>query len=61
LPRFSSPSGIVEWFHSLLSALERQDTKRRISISISLTPKAKDNDKNNIFIQDVGAERDAIA
>ena len=52
--------GTAEWFHSLLHAIEEQDTERRIEITIYLTAKIKDDDMNNILVQDVGAERDAI-
>lgn len=52
--------GTAEWFHSLLHAIEEQDTERRIEITIYLTAKIKDDDMNNILVQDVGTERDAI-
>lgn len=52
--------GTAEWFHSLLHAIEEQDTQNRIEISIYLTAKIKDDDMNNIMVQDVGAEKDAI-
>jgi len=52
--------GTAEWFHSLLHAIEEQDTQNRIEISIYLTVKMKDDDMNNILVQEVGAERDAI-
>ncbi|CAE6413369.1 unnamed protein product [Rhizoctonia solani] len=52
--------GTAEWFHSLLHAIEEQDTQNRIEISIYLTAKIKEDDMNNILVQDVGAERDAI-
>lgn len=52
--------GTAEWFHSLLHAIEEQDTQNRIEISIYLTARLKDDDMNNILVQDVGAERDAI-
>ena len=52
--------GTAEWFHSLLHALEEQDTMGRIEISIYLTSHMKEDDLNNIMVQDVGAERDAI-
>ena len=52
--------GTAEWFHSLLHAIEEQDTQNRIDISIYLTAKLKDDDMTNILVQDVGAERDAI-
>ena len=52
--------GAAEWFHSLLHAIEEQDTQNRIEINIYLTAKIKDDDMNNIIVQDVGAEKDAI-
>jgi len=52
--------GTAEWFHSLLHAIEEQDTQNRIEINIYLTAKIKDDDVNNIIVQDVGAEKDAI-
>lgn len=52
--------GTAEWFHSLLHAIEEQDTQNRIEISIYLTAKMKDDEMNNILVQEVGAERDAI-
>jgi NADPH oxidase len=52
--------GQAEWFHSLLHAIEEQDTQNRIEISIYLTARIKEDDMNNIVVQDVGAERDAI-
>jgi len=52
--------GAAEWFHSLLRAIEEQDTQNRIEINIYLTAKIKEDDMNNIIVQDVGAERDAI-
>ncbi|KIM24310.1 hypothetical protein M408DRAFT_11066 [Serendipita vermifera MAFF 305830] len=52
--------GTAEWFHSLLHAIEEQDTQNRIEISIYLTAKIKDDDMTNIYVSDVGAERDAI-
>jgi NADPH oxidase len=52
--------GMAEWFHSLLHAIEEQDTQNRIEISIYLTAKLKEDEMNNIYVQDVGAERDAI-
>lgn len=52
--------GTAEWFHSLLHAIEEQDTQNRIEINIYLTAKIKEDDMNNIFVQDVGAEKDAI-
>lgn len=52
--------GTAEWFHSLLHAIEEQDSQNRIEISIYLTAKLKEDEMNNILVQDVGAERDAI-
>jgi NADPH oxidase len=52
--------GSAEWFHSLLHAIEEQDTMGRIEINIYLTAKIKEDEMNNIFVQDVGADKDAI-
>jgi len=52
--------GTAGWFHSLLHAIEEQDTMNKIEINIYLTAKIKEDDMNNIIVQDVGAERDAI-
>jgi hypothetical protein len=52
--------GTAEWFHSLLHAIEEQDTQNRIEINIYLTAKIKEDDMNNIIVSDVGAEKDAI-
>ncbi|KAK7038179.1 FAD-binding FR-type domain-containing protein [Favolaschia claudopus] len=52
--------GTAEWFHSLLHAIETQDTQNRIEINIYLTQKIKEDDMNNIIVHDVGAEKDAI-
>jgi len=52
--------GSAEWFHSLLHAIEEQDTQRRIEINIFYTGKVKEDEMNNIIVQDVGAEKDAI-
>ncbi|KAJ7768656.1 NADPH oxidase [Mycena maculata] len=52
--------GTAEWFHSLLHAIEEQDTQNRIEINIYLTARLKEDDMNNIIVQDVGAEKDAI-
>lgn len=52
--------GTAEWFHSLLHAIEEEDTQNRIEITIYLTAKIKEDDINNIIVQDVGAEKDAI-
>lgn len=50
----------AEWFHSLLHAIEEQDVDRRVEISIYLTAKIKEDDMNNLLVQDVGNDRDAI-
>ncbi|KDR77165.1 hypothetical protein GALMADRAFT_139180 [Galerina marginata CBS 339.88] len=50
----------AEWFHSLLHAIEEQDTQNRIEINIYLTAALKEDEMNNIVVQDVGAEKDAI-
>ncbi|KAJ6461087.1 NADPH oxidase [Mycena sanguinolenta] len=52
--------GTAEWFHSLLHSLEEQDTQNRIEINIYLTGGVKEDDINNIVVQDIGAEKDAI-
>ncbi|KAF7329732.1 FAD-binding FR-type domain-containing protein [Mycena kentingensis (nom. inval.)] len=52
--------GTAEWFHSLLRALEEQDSQNRIEISIYLTGGIAVEDINNIVVQDVGATTDAI-
>jgi NADPH oxidase len=52
--------GAAEWFHSLLHAIEEEDTQRRIEINIYLTARLKEDEVNNIIVQDVGAEKDAI-
>lgn len=52
--------GTAEWFHSLLHAIEEQDSQGRIEINIYLTAKIKEDEMNNIIVQDVGAEKDAI-
>ncbi|KAJ6537665.1 NADPH oxidase [Mycena capillaripes] len=52
--------GTAEWFHSLLHAIEVQDTQNRIEINIYLTQRIKEDDMNNIIVHDVGAEKDAI-
>lgn len=44
--------GSAEWFHSLLHAIEEQDTQNRIEINIYLTAKLKDDDMNNIIVRD---------
>ncbi|KAF9078347.1 NADPH oxidase [Rhodocollybia butyracea] len=52
--------GSAEWFHSLLHAIEEQDATGKIEINIYLTAKVKEDDLNNIIVQDVGAEKDTI-
>ncbi|KAJ7058317.1 NADPH oxidase [Mycena amicta] len=68
--------GTAEWFHSLLHAIETQDTQNRIEINIYLTQRLKEDEMNNIIVRfpplpsrathshmqvhDVGAEKDAI-
>jgi len=52
--------GTAEWFHSLLHAIEEQDTQNKIEITIYLTAKIKEDDMNNIIVHDVGSEKDAI-
>ena len=42
--------GTAEWFHSLLHAIEEQDTQGRIEINIYLTAKIKDDDMTNIIV-----------
>lgn len=42
--------GSAEWFHSLLHAIEEQDTQNRIEINIYLTAKIKDDDMHNIIV-----------
>ncbi|KAK1225668.1 hypothetical protein PQX77_011382 [Marasmius sp. AFHP31] len=52
--------GAAEWFHSLLHAIEEQDTQNKIEINIYLTAKIREDDMNNIIVQEVGAEKDSI-
>ncbi|KAF9512349.1 hypothetical protein BS47DRAFT_1330368 [Hydnum rufescens UP504] len=52
--------GTAEWFHSLLHAIEEQNVDNQIEVSIYLTATIREDDMNNILVQDVGAERDAI-
>jgi NADPH oxidase 2 len=42
---------IAEWFHSLLQAIEEQDTQNRIEITIYLTAKIQEDDVNNIIVR----------
>lgn len=42
--------GSAEWFHSLLHAIEEQDTQSRIEINIYFTGKIKEDDINNIIV-----------
>jgi len=53
-------TGSAEWFHSLLHAIEEQDTQQRIEINIYLTGRVKDDDMTNIIVQNIGAEKDPI-
>ncbi|KAK4685370.1 hypothetical protein P7C73_g4778, partial [Tremellales sp. Uapishka_1] len=50
----------AEWFHSLLQAVEAEDVDNRIEIHIYLTAKIDEDKMNNILVQDVGGEKDAI-
>ena len=43
--------GSAEWFHSLLQAIEEQDTQNRIEINIYLTQRIKEDDMNNIIVR----------
>jgi NADPH oxidase 2 len=43
--------GSAEWFHSLLQAIEEQDTQNRIEITIYLTAKIQEDDVNNIIVR----------
>ena len=43
--------GSAEWFHSLLQAIEEQDTHNQIEINIYLTAKIKEDDVNNIIVR----------
>ena len=43
--------GSAEWFHSLLHAIEEQDTRNRIEINIYLTARIKEDDMNNIIVR----------
>ena len=42
--------GSAEWFHSLLHAIEEQDTQGRIEINIYITGKVKEDEINNIIV-----------
>ena len=44
--------GSAEWFHSLLHAIEEQDTQNRIEINIYLTARLKEDEMNNIIVGD---------
>ena len=44
--------GSAEWFHSLLHAIEEQDTQNRIEINIYLTAKLKEDEMNNIIVRE---------
>ncbi|GAO51821.1 hypothetical protein G7K_5912-t1 [Saitoella complicata NRRL Y-17804] len=52
--------GSLEWFRSLLLAIEAQDIGHLIEIHTYLTLKIKPDDAQNIMIQDAGATVDAI-
>ncbi|WWD07921.1 hypothetical protein V865_006028 [Kwoniella europaea PYCC6329] len=52
--------GSAEWFHSLLQAVEAEDTEGRIEIHIYLTAKIDEDKMQNLLIQDVGADKDTI-
>ena len=42
--------GSAEWFHSLLEAIEAEDTDQRIEIHIYLTAKITEDQMNNILV-----------
>lgn len=42
--------GTAEWFHTLLKAIEDEDTEGRIEINIYLTVKMKEDDATNIMV-----------
>lgn len=48
------------WFRELLHAIEEQDLQNFIEILVFVTAPAKEDDVNNIVLQDVGATRDAV-
>ena len=50
--------GSAEWFHSLLQAIEEQDTQNRIEINIYLTARVKDDDMHNIIVRWAGCSSD---
>ena len=50
----------VEWFHSLLQAIEEQDVHHRIQISIHLTAHLDVDNIENLMLHDVQSEKDAI-
>lgn len=52
--------GSLEWFRSLLLAIEAQDLEDHIEIHTYLTAKVKIDDATNIMINDANAEQDAI-
>lgn len=43
--------GSAEWFHSLLEAIEAEDTEQRIEIHIYLTAKITEDQMNNILVR----------
>ena len=52
--------GSIEWFRSLLLAVEAEDAHSRIEIHAYLTAKIQADDATNIMIHDADADRDAI-
>jgi predicted ferric reductase len=52
--------GSLEWFRSLLMAIEAQDLDNHIEIHTYLTAKIKPDDATNIMINDADAQTDAI-
>ncbi|KAG9249183.1 ferric reductase NAD binding domain-containing protein [Calycina marina] len=53
--------GSLEWFRSLLLAIEAQDMDNHIEIHTYLTAKINVADATNIMINDVNSDRDAIS
>ncbi|KAF8218123.1 hypothetical protein K438DRAFT_1952961 [Mycena galopus ATCC 62051] len=58
IPLFSST--FSPGFHSLLDALKERDSQNRVEINIYLPGGVKKDDINNIIVQEVGAEKDAV-
>ncbi|CAG8478625.1 10071_t:CDS:2 [Ambispora gerdemannii] len=52
--------GALEWFQSLLSAIEEQDIEQFIEIHAYLTGRLRHSEVRNVMVQDDGGERDAI-